>query len=83
MDGVYHSCKRKDCVLDFQDGGVAEAACAVLSNMASLKSSQQFIGIEGGVAGLIKYLGAEEGAVRVAAIHCLACLLNESPANCK
>ena len=63
---------------------MVEAACAVLANMANLNSSQQLIGIEGGVTELIKHLGKESSdSTRAAAVHCLACLLIESPANCR
>ena len=62
---------------------MAEAACVLLSNMAEFHTSRQLIGKEGGVAELIKHLGKGTNSVRAAAIHSLACLLRESPANCK
>lgn len=65
-----------------QDGEVVEAICALLSNMASLNTSRQLMGREGGVAELVKHLKGSN-SVRAAAVHCLACLLQDSPSNCK
>lgn len=60
-----------------------EASCTLLANMAELNTSRQLIGKEGGVAELVRHLGKGTNSVRAAAIHCLACLLRDSPANCK
>lgn len=65
-----------------QDSEVVEAICALLSNMADLNSSRQLIGREGGIAELVKHLKGSN-SVRAAAVHCLACLLQDNPANCK
>lgn len=72
---------QSECDL-MQDGEVVEAICALFSNMAVLNSSRQLIGREGGVGELVKHLKGSN-AVRAAAVHCLACLLQESPSNCK
>lgn len=65
-----------------QDGVVVEAICTLLSNMAVLNTSRQLIGREGGVAELVKQLKSNN-SVKAAAVHCLACLLQDSPSNCK
>lgn len=59
------------------------AACDGLTEMASLSSSRQTIGSEGGVASLIECLGREEPELRAAAARTLATLVSEAPANCK
>ena len=61
---------------------MVEVICALLSNMADLNSSRQLIGREGGVAEVVKHLKGTN-SVRAAAVHCLSCLLQDSPANCK
>lgn len=62
---------------------MVRAACDALATMAELNSSRQLIGREGGVIEVVNQLGKEDESVRAAAVHCLACLLEESPANCK
>ena len=54
-----------------------------LSAMAILSSSRVAIGQWGGVEGLVKGVGREEGRVRAAAAQALAQVLTEAPANCK
>ena len=66
-----------------QEGEVVEAICALLANMSDLNNSRQLIGQEGGVVELIKHLAKGTNDVKAAVVHCLACLLNESPFNCK
>lgn len=75
-------CVLWQCWVLLQDGEVVEAICALLSSMAELHTSRQLIGREGGVAELVKHLKGSP-SVRAAAVHCLACLLQESPSNCK
>ena len=51
--------------------------------MASLSSSRQTVGSEGGVASLVECLSRDEAELRAAASRTLATLISEAPANCK
>ena len=66
-----------------QDGGVCEAGAEGLAAMASFNSSRQAIGQLGGVEALVGVMGREDGRVRGAAVHALAQVITEAPANSK
>ena len=59
------------------------AACDGLTEMASLSSSRQAVGSEGGVASLVECLNRDEPELRAAASRTIATLISEAPANCK
>lgn len=70
-------------LLSSEDSGVAVSGCLGLTSMASLHSSRQMIGCEGGLAKLLQSAQSESEEVRANAARTIATLINGAPANQK
>ena len=70
-------------LLSSEDNDVIISGCVGLMSMASLHSSRQLIGCEGGLAKLLQSAQSESGEVRANAARTIATLINGAPANQK
>ena len=70
-------------LLSSEDSGVVVSGCVGLMSMASLHSSRQLIGCEGGLVKLLQCAQSEAGEVRANAARTIATLINGAPANQK
>ena len=70
-------------LLSSEDSGVVISGCVGLMSMASLHSSKQLIGCEGGLTKLLQSAQSESGEVRANAARTIAMIISGAPANQK